>query len=418
MAQIFDFHEARKCIEPVIALASETGDKKRFAQMQSILGSYHHWVREDFANAFVNLEEAARTSSEIGDIVSIFFSNQWLGYAYGFCCQFHKAAESLERALEINTALDNLWGVCAVKASIAYCVHLAQGDISRGYETTKQTVSIAEKSGDIYSKAIAYVMHGFSSFQRGLFDEAGEYLTKGIEFSEKTNFGLLTAHGRFTLGHVHFVLKRYEECIDQYAITEQIWKLREALPSLVRYIQLATILARVCSEGYKVDWQSLFQLASQNRLALHEGSIWRCVSNILIHGHGGGLAEAERAIERAMEADVRNGTKWSLGMDHATYAQILTRKHLLRVHAFPWFRRVDFDIGEIRRNENLSLSHLRFRSRDDPHVKKNLTLTTTSPIIQSVEFTRWGMTIEDVRCGLSLSVMPGGASTRIPHTLG
>jgi tetratricopeptide (TPR) repeat protein len=330
MAQIFDFREARSCIEPVIALASEVEDRKRLCQMQTILGCHHYWVREDFANAFKNLEGAVRTSMEIGDVVSMFFASQWLGYAYGFCCQFDKAERSLEKALEINFAANNLWGVCAIKSSIAYCVQLARGDISSGYETTEQAVSIAEKSGDVYSKAIAYVMHGFSTFQRGLIDDASEYLTKGIKCSEKTNFRLLTAHGRFILGHVHFVLKRYRECINQYVIAEQIWKECDGLPSLVRYIQLATILARVCSGKEKVEKEFLFQVASQNRLALHEGSVWRCVSNILIYGDGGALADAQYAIERAIEADARNGTKWSLAMDHATYAYILGKGQHLR----------------------------------------------------------------------------------------
>jgi hypothetical protein len=56
--------------------------------------------------------------------------------------------------------------------------------------------------------------------------------------------------------------------------------------------------------------------------------VWRCVSNILIYGNRGALADAQYAVERAIEADVRNGVKWSLAMDHATYANILSKRKL------------------------------------------------------------------------------------------
>ena len=48
MFQLFYFGEAQKAVDPIIALTFDRGDKKRIAQLQTILGTYHQWVEEDF----------------------------------------------------------------------------------------------------------------------------------------------------------------------------------------------------------------------------------------------------------------------------------------------------------------------------------------------------------------------------------
>ena len=243
--QLFDFRTAKEAIDPIVEWASSMEYKKRLAQIHTILGCYSLWVEEDFPAAFENLEKAAQVSEEVHDIVSEFFANQWLGFAHAYSCQFERAMECFQRALEINVSANNLWGICAVKSPISGCVYNMRGEISKSFETSEDIVSIAEKSGDIYSKAIAYSALGLSGYHKGLLGLAEKNLAEGIVWSERSNFTWLVANIRFFLGQIFFARQRYRESMDQFAAAARIWQRLGLMPSLVGYTNTLIMLAGV-----------------------------------------------------------------------------------------------------------------------------------------------------------------------------
>ena len=188
MFQIWYFVEAKETIDPIIEMAFRSGNKKRISQIHTILGTYSQYFEEDFPKAFEHLEIALRISTEIGNIVTQFFANQWLGYAHSYCCEFEKAKHYFQKALDINISVNNIWGTSVVKSSLSQQVYNYQGMVKTGYENAEDALRIAEESGDVYSKAVAYSIYGCSCYLKGLFEEAEKHLLKGIELNEKINF--------------------------------------------------------------------------------------------------------------------------------------------------------------------------------------------------------------------------------------
>jgi tetratricopeptide (TPR) repeat protein len=323
--QLFDFRTAKEAIDPIVEWASSMEYKKRLAQILTILGCYSLWVEEDFPAAFENLENAAQISEEVHDIVSGFFANQWLGFTHAFCCRFERAMECFQKALEINVSVNNLWGICAVKASISGYVYNERGEIGKAFETSEDIVSIAEKSGDIYSKSIAYTAIGLSCYHKGLLDRAEKHFGEGIIWSERSNFSWMVANIRFTLGHIFFARQRYRESMNQFMAAARTWQRLGIEPSLVGYTGALVLLASVmCGESIP-EPEFLFKVASENKLPFQEGSIWRCIGMTLSQCLDETMEKARIALEKAIEADTRNGTRWSLAMDYLAYADLLDR---------------------------------------------------------------------------------------------
>ena len=110
--------EAKEAIDPIVNLAIRNGYKKRLCQIYTILGSYHLFVEDNFLGAFTDFEGALKISEEIRDSTTSFFANYWFGIALGWNCKFERSANYLQRALDINFAVKNLWGIAFAKSTL------------------------------------------------------------------------------------------------------------------------------------------------------------------------------------------------------------------------------------------------------------------------------------------------------------
>ena len=57
-----------------------------------------------------------------------------------------------------------------------------------------------------------------------------------------------------------------------------------------------------------------------------EGCMIRRIGRIFLHIDDKHINDAEDWIKKAIEADKKNGTMWSLGRDYAVYSELLGRK--------------------------------------------------------------------------------------------
>ena len=101
--------------------------KKRLSQIYTILGTYYCFVEENYPEAFKALEKALKISEEVKDIVSLVLASYWYGVALGKNCEFERAAHYIQRALDINVAAKNLWGISAIKSMLAILVITSMG---------------------------------------------------------------------------------------------------------------------------------------------------------------------------------------------------------------------------------------------------------------------------------------------------
>ena len=325
MFQIFYFIEAKETIDPIIEKAFHSGNKKRISQIHTILGTYSQWFEEDYPKAFEHLETALKISTEIDNIVAQFFANQWLGYAHSHCCDFEKAEHYFQKALDINTSVNNIWGTAVVKCSLSNQVYSNQGMVKTGYELSGDALRIAEESGDVYSKAVAYSAHGSSCYFKGHFEEAEKHLLKGVELNDKINFPILVADAHLYLGNTYFATLDYEKAENHYEEAITILEQNKCLRSMNNLTKIRLTLTRMIKNGAAIDLESFYKFATSNKLKVYDGCVRRYIGEIFLHMNDQQTSNAQYWIEEAIDIDSRNGMKWDLGKDYVAYGRFFMK---------------------------------------------------------------------------------------------
>ena len=75
-----------------------------------------------------------------------------------------------------------------------------------------------------------------------------------------------------------------------------------------------------------IDLELLYAYATENKSKHYEGWLLRNIGEILLNIDDQHLDDAEDWIEKAHEADKRNGMMWHLGRDYALYAELFKRR--------------------------------------------------------------------------------------------
>jgi tetratricopeptide (TPR) repeat protein len=318
--------EAKEAVDPIIDLAEKQNYKKRLAQIYTILGAYNCWVEEDFSKALKYLKEALVISEEINDVVSLFFSNFFIGVILSYNCEFKKALNAMKKALDINAAGNSLWAISALKSFISYYIYYFQGKIEIGYQASVEAIRIAEESGDIYSKSIAFSTHGVSFYSKGLFKEAIENLLKGADFCERSNLFLLNPSIHSYLGETYFEIEEYQKSKNHY--DKAIWLLddKRSSPSLANLNKMGMAMAKVMDNEKDIELEKLYSYADDNKLKIHDGWMRRYICQILLNLDNQHIPEAEDWINKAIQADSANGMMFHLARDYDLYAELFTRK--------------------------------------------------------------------------------------------
>ena len=321
------FHtQANKAVEPVVELAEKLDYQRRLPQIYSIIGSYKYIVEEDFPAAFRNLEEALSISGKSNDMVSSLFSNFWLGVVRSVNCEFERAHVNMTRALEINRAANSNWGVSIIKSNFSFFIHYFNGNIKESFQTSKEAHEGANESGDIFSKAMASVCHGFSCYGRGFFDEAIFYLGEGCKLCDKINLVIFHGLAHFWMGEAFYELGNLKDAEDNYRQAITILEHNQIIPSWVNVIRSARIRMQAVSKKPEIDLDRLIRYADGNRSRIWDGWLNRNIAEIMLfldHQH---LASAEDWINKAINADSTNGTRLNLGRSFTLYARLYRRR--------------------------------------------------------------------------------------------
>jgi tetratricopeptide (TPR) repeat protein len=326
LAQLNYFFEAKEAIDPIVDHAIRQGYEKRLCQIYTILGIYHYNVAENFPAAFQAFEEALKTSEEVKDNVSSILATFFYGCALGLNCEFDRAVNYFQKNLTINVSAKNLWGIVATKANMAYFCYSHSGRIDLGFQTAAEAVGIAEESGDIYSKALAYACQGVFCYGRGLLEEAEKYLLRGIEFFERINEKTwkMVAHG--FLGETYFAAGDFPKAKKHYEKVYRGCEQTQVVPSYGNWAKVGWARSKVLNKEKDVDLESLYAHSRNNRLKMIEGWVSRYIEEILLNIDDLHMSEAENWIQKSIEADQRNGMRFHLGRDYALYADWFKRK--------------------------------------------------------------------------------------------
>ena len=324
--QMCYFVDAKDTIEPIFDMALKHGDKKRLSKIYTIMGTFNCWAERDLTKAFRHLEEALRISEEVGDIVSFVFACYWLGIALSTNCEFEKASRFFEKALRINVAANSLWGISVMKSTASYFVHSLQGRFNLAFQIGEEALQIADKSGDIYSKAMAHTSYGISCYGKGLLEDAISHLSRGTDLCERINFLSWDVHAKFNLGETYLEMGEYQKSKTYYSKAISLAEHGRFFRSWVNCNKIGMAKAKVMNKEKDIDLPLLCAYAYENEVNLFDGLLARYIGDVLLNIDDHHISEAEGWINKAIEADKSNGLMFELGRAFALYAELLKRK--------------------------------------------------------------------------------------------
>jgi predicted ATPase len=326
MIEMNYFKKAQEITAPIVELTLKGGDKKRIAQILTIIGTCEFAVEENFPKAFEHLEEALRISKKTEDMAALAVASYWLGCAQSYNCDFEEAGANIGRSEKIQRVAKIPWREAVLKCLLSNLVYYYQGRIDLAHETSRQAVRIAEESGDIYSKTFSYCCHGISCFGKGFFQEAVELLSIGREFSEKLGQYWWKPWSNHFLGEVYFETGQYQKAKDHYYKAASLFDHYGNWPSTTIVSKLGLVRAQILNSEKDFNIETLYRYVSAAKRKVYKGWIRRYMGEILLNIDDQHLSEAEDWIKEAIEADIRNDMRWNLGRDYGLYAELFKRK--------------------------------------------------------------------------------------------
>jgi class 3 adenylate cyclase/tetratricopeptide (TPR) repeat protein len=317
--------KAKEAIDPIIDLAIKQDYKRRLSQIYTIIGAYNMWTEEDIPAAIVNFEKAEKISEEVNDYISFVLANYNLGGTLAWNSEFDKSDSCFKKAIDISMAANSLWGVSSIKGTLSMVSYFMSGRINLCHQTSTEAILIAEESGDIYSKALAYTGHGISLLGKGLFKEGQKSLFIGIDFCERINLPMFEMIGHYYLAEIFFLLREYQKSKEHCVKGTMICEDESYLPSILRCFKIDIIKSKVMNNDMNMDLDSLYRIANEIKLEPAKGQAFNSICEILlsIDNH---ISTAERWIKKAIEVNKINGLIHLMAQSYALYAELFKRK--------------------------------------------------------------------------------------------
>jgi class 3 adenylate cyclase/tetratricopeptide (TPR) repeat protein len=348
--------EAKEAVSPIIDSALSIGNKKSISNIYTIMGAYYSHVEDDYPKAFEYFEKAAEICEEIGDVFLLTNVYFWHGTARSYNCEYEKALYYFGKGLDINLMVKNFSGIAVFRSTISFFVYYFQGNINLAFQTSDEAIRVAEESGDIFSKGMAYNSHGVSCYGKGLLEQAIEHFLTAIKIFDRTKFFSWNAAAHWFLGEICFEYEEYQESKDQYIMAKDFLEQNKILPSFMNLNKMALSRAKVKKDENDIVLESLFSFENKNKLMWFSGIMPRYIGDILLTIDDHHTLESEDWIKKAIEEDRTNGMMFHLAQDYALYSEWFKRRGDLSkaketlIKAIEIFKECGAD-GWVERNE-------------------------------------------------------------------
>jgi len=319
--------EAYEVVAPIAILAEEMNYQRRLPMIYLAKGEYSCWFEEKTAEGLEYLRKALNVSERIGSMLYYFNTCWQIGTYFSWDCQFSEGRKFYEKCLELSKATEGLLGISAVNSALCIWNYLNEGNIELASQAARNSLIAAEKSEDVYARGLAYSTQGILSYFRGILDEAEEDLLKGLKYLETTNQVTFMAESTGRLGRIYADRGDYEKAHTYYE------KARSTLlehgrqsPSWINLLSVCIAKAKLLSQRQDIDLGETFEHYEQNKSKSYRGQMAREIGDILFRADDRRISEAQDWVQKAIEADHRNGMKWQLAQDYALYAQMFQRQ--------------------------------------------------------------------------------------------
>lgn len=128
------------------------------------------------------------------------------------------------------------------------------------------------------------------------------------------------------LGQLYTEKKDYNTALQYYKTGISKWEDSGLLPSWRNTASLLATRAKVLNHDLPINLNEQFELYSNITVKFLEGLKAKTIAEILLNIDDRHITDAEDWITKAIEADKRNGMRWQLALDYASYAEVLKRK--------------------------------------------------------------------------------------------
>ena len=318
--------DAKEAVAPIVDLALELNYQKRLPIICTVMGTFSLWVEEDYTQAFHYLDQAFKISGKIKDDTSLWFASFFLGIARSMNCEFEKGLEYFQKSLDLGLAADNMIMIVFAKGLMSTFNYIFYGKADLAYQMSQESLRLAQESGDIYLKGMAYSSYGASCYCKGLFDEAENSLLQALPLCEKTALLGWGTWGTGFLGHAYVDMGKYKKALDTYKGGISILEPLKLFPFWINLWKIAIARLKVFNNEKDINLNKVFEYYRNINVKVAKGWAARYIAEILLNMDNGRLAEAEDWIGKAFDADECNGTKWSLACDYAFSADLYRRK--------------------------------------------------------------------------------------------
>jgi len=318
--------DAEEAVSPIADLALELNYHKRLPIIYTVMGTFNQWVEEDYSQAFLYLNKAFNISKKVNDDTSLWFASFFLGIARSLNCEFENGLEYFRKALGLAIKADNLIMIAFAKSLMSTFNYIFFGKIDLAYEMSQESLRLAQKSGDIYLKGMAYSSYGMACYSKGLFEEAENNLLKALPLCEKTALLGWETWGTGFLGHAYVDMGKYTIALDTFKRGIAILEPTRLFPFWINLWKIAIERLKVFSNDQDINLSKVFEHYGNINVTVAKGWAARYVAEILLNMDNRHLTEAESWVQKALGVDKSNGTMWSLGCDYALYAELFKKK--------------------------------------------------------------------------------------------
>ncbi|MGD8762509.1 MAG: adenylate/guanylate cyclase domain-containing protein [Desulfobacteraceae bacterium] len=317
---------ANEAAAPIADLAAELNYHKRLPLIYIAMGTYRDWVEEDYSEGIRYLSEALRISENIKDKVSLWYANFFLGMNLSWNGEFEKGLGYLKKSLDLGKLANHPIPISMAKCGMSTFAYVFHGKNDLAYRTSKEALQMAQDTGDIYIKGIAYSSHGMSCYCKGFLDEAEDTFLQALSFCEKASQDGWGAAAAGFLGHVYFDLGEFEKAQDYYEKGISTLERIGIYPFMVNNWKVSIARSKVLNNEQDIKLSELFEYYENINVKAFKGWVARNVGEILLNIYDQPISEAEDWVKKAIEADKRYRTMWSLGRDYAIYSELFKRK--------------------------------------------------------------------------------------------
>jgi tetratricopeptide (TPR) repeat protein len=240
--------------------------------------------------------------------------------------EFEKALPFFEKALEINVMANAQWGIVALKTNIVFWVYGQMGNVELAYQTSQETLRIANESGDIWSKGLANFALGFSYHLKGCLKEAEEHLLKSADLFQKCNLLFYAAIANSYLSAIYLDMGEYETSKKTSERAISFLQHSSRAPVYIIWNKIFITLAKVMNNEKDINLNEIFKWHEDIKSKPAKGLVSNFIGKILLNIDDQHISEAEDWIKRSIETNQQYGMRWNLAQDYGLYGEFFKRK--------------------------------------------------------------------------------------------